>query len=94
LQLRKIPPQEDALPAQAPSILHFTQSKGGGCQMTSLIIGAFGGWILTLVLLQLNLALFLAYQITFKVLMIAAFMVTLHCGVQALSQSFQISSRD
>jgi hypothetical protein len=47
---------------------------------------------LQLVALLLNLALFLAYQMAFRELIIAALIVRLHCGDRALSQSFQISS--
>lgn len=44
----KIPPQEEVVFVAAPSVLHLIQSKMGGCQRTSIIFGAFGGWIDTL----------------------------------------------
>ncbi|KEH21618.1 hypothetical protein MTR_7g010555 [Medicago truncatula] len=43
LQSPTTPPQEEGpgLPLEAPSILHFIKLRIGGCQRTSLILGAF-----------------------------------------------------
>lgn len=113
----------------APSVLHLIQSKIGGCQTTSIILGAFGGWIDTLnffkiiksvmddestvlerllvretleimveiddfqwIFLSWNLSWFLANQITLRVLIMAAVIVSLHWGFQFLEHRFQMSS--
>ena len=40
----KMPLQEDMMPEVEPSMLHFVQKGGGGgCQITSIILGALGG---------------------------------------------------
>lgn len=44
----KIHPQEDMFPLVEPSVLHLTQFGEGGCQITSMIFGALGGWRMTL----------------------------------------------
>jgi hypothetical protein len=43
-----IPPQDEDVLVADPSVLHLIQRKIGGCQTTSIILGAFGGWIQTL----------------------------------------------
>lgn len=43
-----IPPQEEVLGVAAPSVLHFNQFWYGGCQIISLMTGAYGAWMLTL----------------------------------------------
>jgi len=49
VEFRNRPPQADCpgLPKEAPRVLHLTQLKIGGFQRTSLMIGAFGGLIIT-----------------------------------------------
>jgi len=42
-QFLKMPPQDDKLPDVEPSVLHFVQFKGGGCHISSIILGALGG---------------------------------------------------
>jgi len=46
----KIPPlpAKPVRPDAAPSVLHFIQSKNGGCQITSIVVGGLGGLMLTL----------------------------------------------
>jgi hypothetical protein len=50
LEFLNKPPQAErpGLPNEAPSQLHLTQFKIGGCQTTSLILGALPEFILTL----------------------------------------------
>jgi len=43
-----IPPQADEEEVADPSVLHFTQLRMGGCQRTSMILGALGGRMLTI----------------------------------------------
>ncbi|WJX74888.1 hypothetical protein P8452_58489 [Trifolium repens] len=49
LAFLKIPPQAEipGLPTDAPSQLHLIQFKIGGCQRTSLILGALPKFLLT-----------------------------------------------
>lgn len=46
----KIPPQAacEGVPAAKPSVLYLIQFKIEGCQITSVISGALGGWIVKL----------------------------------------------
>jgi hypothetical protein len=50
LKFLKIPEHAACLgfPFEVPSVLHLHQPCRGGDQMTSIIMGAFGGWITTL----------------------------------------------
>ena len=48
LEFLNIPPQEEFVVFEAPSVLHFTQLAMGGCQITSLMTGALGGCMLIL----------------------------------------------
>jgi len=44
----KIPPQDEAIVLEDPSVLHLIHPARGGDQMTSIMLGALAGWTLTL----------------------------------------------
>jgi len=52
--LLKMPPQAEACAVEDPSVLHFIQWGGWGFQRTSIMFGAFGGWMETLKLLRIT----------------------------------------
>jgi hypothetical protein len=49
----KTPPQAADTLLEAPSMLHFSQSRGWGCHITSLVEGAREGWTKNLKLLRI-----------------------------------------
>jgi len=49
----KIPPQDEVMLFDAPSVLHLIQLTIGGYQITSMMLGALGAWIFMLNFLKM-----------------------------------------